>query len=428
LVVEVEAFRGVFYNTRRVESLGKVVSLPYDIITPEKRDEYYNISEYNITRLTLGKEEPGDDGSNKYVRAREYLDEWIKEGVLMQAEKPGVYVYQQEYRIDGEVKKQTGFIALVKLEPFEEGMILPHEKTYNSVTEDRYRLLEATEANLEAIISLYSDPDRKVNKILENAVDSKPLFELEHSDSIIHRMWTVNDSSAVEKVKKIMRDKKLYIADGHHRYITGLQYYRNSGGGDYSCKYIMMFLLNMEDDLTILPPHRLLKNIPEFSIDETLARIKRFFNVREYGNKSGGVKAREKMVEDLKARASKHVFGMLVKDRFFLISLKKSGIIDDLLDSSKSRYWNELDVTILQDVVIDYILGMKGNNKENISFTKDTGKAFKLIDAGEYQVAFLLNPPELTQVKAIADSGEVMPHKSTYFYPKILSGLVMYKF
>lgn len=428
-MVEVASFRGVFYDAKKVSGLDKVVSLPYDIVSPEKQEEYYRSSEYNIIRLILGKDRLGDNGKNKYTRAREHLNKWLKTGVLVQDERPSIYVYQQEYVLNGKVKKQVGFIALVKLEPFEKGVILPHEKVYRSVLEDRYSLLESTQANLEPIMGVYSDPKHTLRRIFSDLTKSKPLLELKHADDITHMMWKVDDADSLRNIAEVMRDKRLYIADGHHRYITSLKYHQNHGGGDKPCKYIMMLLLNMEDDLNILAPHRLLKNIPDFNVNDTVNKIRKFFKTREYV--SDGGRCRRQLIRDLKSHKGRHVFGMVVRDRCFLLSLKKDGGVDSILDSTKkSKHLKELDVTILHDVVINHILGMNGNNnrKDDIIFVKDLPKVFKFIDDGEYEIAFLLNPPKLKQMKAVSDSGEVMPQKSTYFYPKILSGLVMYKF
>ncbi|MFC2162726.1 DUF1015 domain-containing protein [Candidatus Altiarchaeota archaeon] len=423
-MVEVVPFPGVFYDTKACGPLEDIVSLPYDVISPKKQEEYYQASEYNVIRLILGKTEPKDNGENRYTRARAHFTSWLEKGILRQDDNKGFYVYQEEYDLEGVTKKQTGFIGLVKLEPFEDGNILPHERIFNTVIDDRYKLLDATQANLEAIMSMYSDPGQEIGSILGQAMESEPLACITHEDGIIHRIWAIHDPANLEQIVKLMEKKKLYIADGHHRYTTSLRYSQDND--KHAAKHIMMLLLNMDDDLTILPPHRLLRNLDCFEPDTVIGEVRKYFNVKEYSN--GKQSSRKKLVQALGERQDKHVFGMVLKDKCFLIYLKKSDIIEDLMDCSRSSQWNELDVTILQDVLIGYLLGVKHQDKQNISYEKDLSKVFASIDSGENQVAFLLNPPKVPQVKSIADIGDAMPQKSTYFYPKIISGLIMYKF
>ncbi|MCX6695149.1 MAG: DUF1015 domain-containing protein [Candidatus Altiarchaeota archaeon] len=427
-MVEVRPFRGLFYDPVKVGGLEKVVTLPYDIMSEGKRDRYYESSKFNYARVILGKELPGDnDGENKYARAAGYIREWIRDGVLVEDEKPGFYVYEQEYDVDGKRRRQVGFIGLVKLEPFEKGVVLPHEQIYEKPMLDRYNLLKATRASLETIIGIYSDPEHEADKVFKAVVDSKPRIDLMHDDGVRNRLWPVYDKQVVDRLSGIMRERKVIIADGHHRYTTALKYYTESK--DSSMAYIMMLLYSMDDELTIMPTHRVLKGFKDRP-EEVLRKLGEYFRVSEFpyggGNKEDKLK---ELFGALDGKRSKHAFGAYLGDgKFYLLVLRSNEMIDEFVDGTKSKQWNELDVTILHSLVIEYLMGVKRDDMENIKYVKDKAKAVELVDGGECGIAFFLNPTKLSEVKAIAEAGEKMPQKSSYFYPKPLSGLVACRF
>ena len=430
-MVDLKPFRGLFYNQSKVGDLSRVVTLPYDIISESKQKRYYDASKYNYVRLILGLEQPGDDDkNNKYKRAASFLEDWVKEKVLVLDAKPGFYVYEQDYEIEGVKKKQVGFISLVKLEPFEKGVILPHEQIYEKPLVDRHMLLKETRASLESIIGIYSDPARDTTRILEDAMQAAPRIDLAHDDCVRNRVWQVNDKKMIERLAALMADKKVIIADGHHRYNTALKYFKEEGRGDCPCGYIMMLLYNMDDVLTIMPTHRVLKNIPSFNPEVAKKKFGEYFRVEDFEfserTKENALKG---MFDSLDAKKDKHAFGVYMGGgKFSLILLKGRGMIQDFVDNTKSMQWNEMDVTILHSLVIEYLLGVKRDDMENIRYLKDKLKAVELVDSGGWEVAFFLNATKLSQVKAIAEAGEKMPQKSSYFYPKPLSGLVTYRF
>ncbi|MBD3387820.1 MAG: DUF1015 family protein [Candidatus Altiarchaeales archaeon] len=413
-VVELKPFKRLRYNIEAVGSIGDVVTLPYDIITPEKQERYYRQSEHNYVRLILAREEDGDNGDSRYESARRTLDKWMAEGVLVEDEDPGLFIYEEEFDFNGGRKRQAGIVGLVKLEPFEKGVILPHEKVYNTAIEDRYSLLKATRSCLEMIIGVFSDRERRVLEVMRKYVSEAPELDFEHEDEVRHRLWKITDKDDLDSVISAFRDDKVIIADGHHRYTTALKYYSDSG--DERAGYMLFLLWSMEDDLKVLPTHRLLKRD---SFDSTTLEGLEGFEVEDVDSGLEGLLARMGDSDE------SHVFGVY-DGGFHLLKLVDGGHF--VLDESKSMAWNGLDVNIMRSKIIKPLLS--GENGEcidrgDLAFTKDARKAVEKVDAGEYDVAFFLNPPSIDEIRDVVDAGERMPQKSTYFYPKPLSGILM---
>ena len=420
-MVEVSAFKGVFYKEGVVGGIDKVISPPYDIIPSSMQDMLYDTSEYNIVRLILNNERPEDNGDNKYTRASKKFEKWVDDGVLVQDPNDGIYVYQEEFEIEGVVKKQSGFICLVKLEPFENRVILPHEKVHDKVIKDRYKLLTATQASLEAIMSLYSDPSKKLDTIRDSVMESDPMINVGSGDGVIHRVWAIHDKKILSEIIRILSDQNIYIADGHHRYNTALRYHLDNGGGNGSSKYIMMSLLSMDDDLTLYSAHRMLRGFKGLDLEKILPKLETCFKIKK-------LSSYDELLKELNKHNGSNTFGLLTKEEYILLKVKKDGCIKEYLAPDKADVLNELDVTILHDVIIKQFFGVKDLKGVKTGFERSSAEVFDKIDSGKYQIAFLLNSPTVDQVKHIADADEVMPRKSTYFYPKLYSGLVIYKF
>lgn len=406
-MVEIRSFKGIRYGTGDV---AKVVAPPYDIISSEERDRYYNAHENNVVRLILGKKFPGDNQkNNKYTRAGEYLEIWIKSGILKQDKEPSIYVYEQEYFYRGKKKILRGFIALVRIE---EGAILPHEETLSKPIADRLKLMKATDANLCPIYALYSDPKKILDSVLE--VKQKPAIDIRFND-VRHRVWKVSDAAMIKKVKREMKTKKLFIADGHHRYKTALAFRNEMRRGTHN--YVMMFLTNTDSGgITILPAHRAVCT----SSARLENKIKQYFDSVALKFSRGNKNARLKeMLEEMERQNDKHIFGMYAGgNEFCLLTLKDEKILDRII-KGKSPEWKRLDVAILHTLLlkhanaVEYVIGEK--------------KAIRLVDEGRYNIALFLNPTKVEQVKKIALANERMPGKATYFYPKPLTGLVINK-
>jgi uncharacterized protein (DUF1015 family) len=415
-VVELKPFRRLHYNPDKIGDVREVLTLPYDIISERRQDEYYRLSEYNFVRIILGKEKPDDNGDNKYRRAKRLLDEWLAQDILVEDEEPALFVYEEEYQANGHRSRQAGIIGLVKVEPFENGVVLPHEKIYDKPVEDRYRLLEATHTCLEAIMGLVPDKHKTALGVLRECRRKKPELDFTHDDDIRHRLWKITDEKNLKAITKALRDDKVIIADGHHRYTTTLRYACESKKP--GSRYIMMLLLSMEDNLKVLPIHRLLKGV-----DGRLVKELKGFEVKEV---EAGL---EDLLAKMQSAGGGHAWGMY-DGGYRLLKLKDKSLIEGIKNPEKSEQWNNLDTNLLQSLIIAPVLGCDVKDAIescDLAFIKDAAKAVEKVDSGEYEVAFFLNPTGIDHIKAIAEAGERMPQKSTFFYPKPLSGLLMHR-
>jgi uncharacterized protein (DUF1015 family) len=411
-MAEIIPFRGILYNVSRV-SAEDVLAPPYDVITPEYREALYMQSPYNVVRIDFGKEQPGDSGTdNKYMRARKYLDTWLKEGILVKNLKPSIYAYEMSYTIDGARKRLLGFLGLVKLEELGKGSIFPHECTHSKPKQDRLNLMRSCRANTSPIFSLYKSPRGSISDILRKASAARPYMESENIAGDLHRLWQIDDAGEIEMIRQELKDKAIFIADGHHRYETAFEYYKEMSTKEKPTStkpfdHVLMFLANMLDEgLTILPTHRLLKEIPG-NIDTVLSE---FFEVE---NIKDDFSIRENLL------GKKRVFGFFRRgDDMWHILKYKGGNLSDIHPDLRG-----IDVIILHELVLKKIL-----KTEDIGYEMDIQRALEKVRSGEFNAAFFLNPTRVEDVEKAALSSVRMPPKSTYFYPKLLTGLVINKF
>lgn len=423
-MAEIKTFKGILYNKGIIGDLSTVVAPPYDVISEEDQRALLERSKFNVVRLIL----PQGSNNTKYQQACTLFYEWIEKGILVRDDEPAIYIYEQEYDYKNSRKKRIGFIALAKIEDFSTGKIKAHEKTLKGPKADRLRLLRACKANFSQIFSLFSDTELKVDNILYRHTSSEPRIDIE-VDGVNHRVWTLTDAADIENIANLIYDKPLFIADGHHRYETALNY-RNEmrqltgdTSGEAPFDYTMMMFVNMDSEgLTVLPTHRALKNMPKINQDKLQDNLNYVFDVQK-------LESIDEVMEGLAQNANNHAIGMYLGDNsYYLLKVKDENLITELLGDGQSRAWKLLDVTILHQVIIGRILGFGGTNIEtSIKFTTDENEAVQLVTTGNYQMAFLLNPTKVGSVRAIAEQGEIMPQKSTYFYPKLLSGLVFNK-
>jgi len=408
--LDIRPFRGVIYNKEKIKDLSKVMAPPYDVISPSEQDFYYKLHPYNVIRLILGKEYPGDNiSNNRYLRAAKYFREWLSQDILKKEKNESIYVYEEEYFIEGEKRERKGFISLMRLEDFNRGVIFPHEDTLSAPREDRFKLLCACEANLSPIFSLYSDPRQEIEKYFKR---SNFLIRVNDKEGIKHCLKVIKEKEIITKIREIMKDKRVFIADGHHRYLTALKF-RNQMRGRYKGEenFVMMYFSNTEStDLTILPTHRVIGNLKEDSLLRLRSRINDFFVVKRM--------SLEEMWRKMRENDRKRTFGMYIGgNEYYLLILK---------DRFSLSFKEEVDTTILNKVVIQEILGKKELKKgKEINFFREKERVIDSVSKGKYQVAFFLNPPSLNQIKKISLSGKKMPPKTSFFYPKLLSGLVM---
>ena len=439
-MAEIIPFRGILYNQKKIGKLETVVAPPYDVISTVFQENLYQKSEYNIVRLILGKTFDDDnEQNNRYTRAAKDLNNWLKNGVLHQNGGKSLYFYSQEYLLNGEKKKRIGFIARVKIEEYDKGVIHPHEFTLSKPIEDRLKLTRACRTNFSQVFGLFSDSEKKIDTLIEKGIEGQSLENIMDPEGIVHVFGKITDREIIESITSCMRDKKVYIADGHHRYETALTY-RNElrkkhpdKSGKESFDYVMMYLTNMDSEgMSIFPIHRLLFNLDNFQSDQLLKSLEPFFNIQKipFSSLTEKDEMRLYLLQQMKLKGKdQFTLGLYLGEQFFyLLMLKNKSFLNDIIDDSKAKEFFELETYILHSLIIEKIMGIKKasiKNQDHICFKKSDKEAVEMVDSGKYQLAFFLNSTRVEQVKEVVNAGARMPQKSTFFYPKLLSGLVI---
>jgi uncharacterized protein (DUF1015 family) len=426
---DIRPFRGVRYDLSKVGAMSDVVAPPYDVISHDLQDRLYHASPYNVIRLELNKENHDDTPeSNRYTRASRFLKDWTRQGVLATDPHPSFYVYHQTFDVEGTTYTRKGFFARVRLEPFGEGKIYPHEQTLSGPKADRLALYKATGYNLSPVFGLYPDPDEAVLRAVEAGIrDRTPLEATDHL-GVVNRLWPVLDQPTATAVQGLMASKPIFIADGHHRYETGLKYRDELAaagelsGPDDPANFVLMMLVGMSDPgLIILPTHRLVSGFPELSADELLGRLAPEFEVRIVGE---GTAAARSAWEDIEAGGDQDMLGFgTVDDGKWLTARLRSDARMDKLAPEHGPEWRSLGVSILHELVLKALLGPIGTATCSYVHLLD-----EVLDAATHRkcdLACLVPPAGMGHVESIASNLEKMPPKSTYFYPKLLSGLVL---
>lgn len=405
----VKPFRGVLYNTERVQ-IDDVLAPPYDIITPEYREALYMQSPYNVVRIDFGKEEPGDNESqNKYTRAREYLDAWVREGVFVRNENLSFYAYGIDYRVDGVPKRLRGFLGLVKLEELGKGSVYPHECTYSKPKADRLSLMKTCQANTSPIFALYKSPRDRVAEVLGRVMTTPPTIYSKDIEGDVHRVWRIDRLEDIDAIRREMADKVIYIADGHHRYETAFEFYRQESlrenpSDDRPFDHVLMFLTNMLDEgVTILPTHRLVKHLSN-DFEHVLSQYFTVENVTDSFDIKNALSSRRR------------AFGFFRRgsESWQILSYRDVDVPD------VHPELRETDVIVLHELVLKNIA-----HTTEIGYEMDARRALERVKSGEFEAAFFLNPTRVEDVERAALSRIRMPPKSTYFYPKLLTGLVI---
>lgn len=440
----IKPFRGYRYDPKAVGSLSRVITPPYDVINKKQQAAYYKAHPYNFIRLDLGKTSPADnEKNNRYKRAAISLGEWINKGILVRDRRESVYVYEQEYTVGGKKRRRLGFISLARLEEDRTKGFLPHERTFKGPKLDRLNLMKETCANLSPIFSILPDENKKIINILKGfSGKNKPVFDVRF-DGTRNRIWLMDDPGLIKRLKTSVKGKRALIADGHHRYEVALEYRRymlkgrTAGGLSGSAaadpdalNYVMMYFATSDPSgLTILPTHRMVEGISAESFRRNLDKLGIFFDIIHSGSK-------DKMFARMRAE-KRHTIGVYIGGlRGYLCLTLKRRDASGLIRSKNSAYWKNLDVVILHRLVFEKILGIKGERAERmIAFTRDPKAAFEWVEAGQSRrngtlrcvarAAFFLNPPVFDEIKNIVKRRERMPHKTTYFYPKPPSGMVI---
>jgi uncharacterized protein (DUF1015 family) len=440
-MAKIVPFRGLRYAKARIGAAGSVMAPPYDVISPEMQEKLYQRSPYNVVRLILGKTSENDsDADNRYSRAAADFQAWQKEGVLERDKVPSIYLYDQEYTLeDGSRVVRKGFMALTRLEDFSSGVVKPHEKTLSGPKTDRFNLTKACGANFSPIFSLYSDPCCVLEALTRKEKERVPELEVLDDDGVSHRLWQVTEPQIIHKAQDLLDNKPLFIADGHHRYETALNYrnYMRERHPDYTGKepfnYVLMYFANMEDQgMVIFPTHRLLFNLPDFSLPNFLQSLGEYFSIEtsllEPADPDARIQVRKTLQDKGKAA---HTLAFFAGDhKVYYLSLKDEKSMDSLFDPKSPKALRTLDVSILHRLILECLLKITPEAQEqqsNLKYVKNFDEPFERVLNGEAQGAFLMNPTRMSEVRDVANAGEKMPQKSTYFYPKLLTGLVINK-
>lgn len=430
-------FNGLRFNTDIVGDLSAVTAPPYDIISPAQQKQLYDTHPFNVIRLENGAEFPEDDEThNKYSRSAEFLEDWMQSEVLRQDFTPSMYVYGQKFTLkDGRTLSYKGLMCLVRLEEFDKKIVLPHEETLSKAKTDRLNLMRATGANFSPIYSLFNDNGGTVSEIIRKSSADEPQNSFVSADKVTQNLWQILDGETIMKLRDAFAQKQLFIADGHHRYETAINF-RNemikqnpNHTGNELYNYIMMFLVPMEEKgLVVFPTHRLVKNVTGFNEETLIESLKEDFDVSKIFSYSGVSDAIERKLAE---HSDDKVFALYTgKDYYYFLRLKSTDIAKRE-NIQKSEAYRMLDVTILHTLILGRFFGINADNmrnQTNLCYTRDAAEAETLVKNNEFQCAFFLNSTKIREIKEISLANEKMPQKSTYFYPKLITGLIMNKF
>jgi uncharacterized protein (DUF1015 family) len=416
----IKPFKAVYYNIDKVKDFNKVVAPPYDIISDEEQLQLLNASPYNFTHIDYNLDKPSDNKTqNKYTRAKKTFAQWLDKGVMLQDEKPGIYFYRQEYKVVGQRYRRLGFISIMALADEEDSKVYPHENTHSKAVDDRLRLTKALNANLSSIFVCYSDKNKRAEKIFTKHVMSQdPLISVEDNIGVKHQVWRLDDPKLIQEIDHSTEGQHLFIADGHHRYKVAQEYRRqrarrkNVVTGKEPFNYVMTYFTNIDaKGLQIFPMHRIVKHLPK-----PLDFLDDFFRIDKVKNKD------DLSILIAKAGRNEHAFGLYTKEEALLLRLKNRMIIDKYVKEGSKDY-RRLDATILKCLVFDKV----GVVSDDILYTNSIEEVIRRVDKKEADCGFIMNPVKISQLKSIALNGETMPPKTTYFYPKVLSGLTVHK-
>ncbi|HPU06351.1 MAG: DUF1015 domain-containing protein [Thermogutta sp.] len=427
---EIQAFRGIRYDLGHVGSLSDVIAPPYDVISPELQASLYKKHPCNVVRLILNRIEPGDDEvNNRYSRAKRFYQSWLAEGVLFREADPAIYVYYQEFEVDGRRYLRRGFMARVRLSAYGEGQIFPHEHTLRGPRMDQLMLMTMCKANLSQVFGMYPDPDQQTIAILDEAVQGLTPIEAVDHLGVIHRMWPVTDPRLVTNLSAVVGPAPIFIADGHHRYETALEYreqLRDMGylRPDHPAHYVLMHCVPMEDPgLIVLPTHRLFRSIPPMTAAELAERLGDLFSLHQVAN---GPEAARDVWELVEASPDPATLAIFTRpdQQWSIAELTPAGRekMDDIA-TDHTPEWRALGVAVLHRLVVEHLLKLEP--PLDIDYVHSIEEVILGLQTSNYPMAVLVKPASVKDIRDVSLQGDRMPAKSTYFYPKLCSGLVI---
>lgn len=431
-MAEIHPFQGVHYSPHRIGEISEVICPPYDIISPAEQEALYKKSLYNFIRIEFNRAQPGDRLDNTtYTRAGATLEQWLRNGVLTTDLSPALYIHEHYFSYQGHERMRRGIIARVRLEEPGSGVIRPHEGTLAEARSDRLNLLWACQANTSPILALFEDRERRIAGTVGEYLRHEPAFSTGRGNGEHHRIWALTDPGVVEPLCRDFTAKALYIADGHHRYESAVTYRRErlacspaaSTGEPFN--FVMMTLVDFADPgLIILPPHRLVRGLSPATMHTLMDKLQGLFDIERLP--LDGPDTWRKL-EGAAGEVKAVLFGP-DREHLLALSLREPAGAGQLMPCFHSEVYKKLEVSLVDHVILGEILGLSnGNHEAALSYSYDRTDAIEKVRAGEFQLTFLLRPIRAETIKAIADSGDRMPKKSTYFYPKAPAGLVLHR-
>lgn len=421
---DIRSFRGLRYNPAKIPDPSDVVTPPYDVISPAQRQEYLSKSPWNVVRLIL------PEGERPYEEANRTLQSWIRQEILIQDREPAMYAYHQKFRLpDGSEKTREGFLALIRLEDFDRGIVLPHESTLSSPKEDRLNLLRNCKTNFSPIFALYSDPEQSVESLLAPCTSAKADVRIVDSGGVTNSMWIVREKQVTTRIRELMKLRWVLIADGHHRYESCLMYRdemaKQNPDPDAPFQFTLMFFTNIHHPgIAILPYNRGIYQLPAFDPQDFLRKASAYFEITE-------VHERDAVESALKSEGSQTtVFLARLRgmDAYVLFRLRPDFPLQNFYPAGTPETVQQLDVNILHRILIQHVLGISEEEIKRqtyLKYYKDASEEWNDLESGKLQVAFFLNPTKVEQVVEVSRAGAKMPQKSTFFYPKLMTGFVM---
>ncbi len=425
-MIKIKAFKAIVYNQEKVGDLKQVVCPPYDVISPAAQEAFGQRSLHNFIHILLAKDSPVDD---KYRRSGVIFRQWLKDGILIQDERLAVYFYSQQYIIRGEKKTRLGFIALLRLADEKSSPVYAHENTHSAAKQDRFKLIKQVKANLSPIFIVFQDKKRIIQRIFQKQIPSQKTFiEVVDGEKTVHKLWQITDPVILKSIESGTTDENMFIADGHHRYEVACAYrdlmkekLLDQFTGEEEFNYCLAYFTNTDPrGLSILPIHRLLRLETRLDLADFIAQAKEYFDVDQIKDRVRFMFLMEK------AGCTEHLIGVYKDRKYYLLRLKNVRILDKII-ADKPKEYRALDVAILNYLVLKNILKLDLANLGDIKYSPDALEFMEQVDQDPLSIAFFLNPVKIEQIINVALGGNKMPPKSTYFYPKVLSGLVVNK-
>ena len=432
-MAEIRPFSGLRYNQSLVKDISTVICPPYDVISSALHEDLHQRNEYNFIRLEDAKKSSGDTpADNKYTRTAATLSQWLEKKVLIPEKAPAIYLHEHYFTLNGKNSMRRGIIARVRLEEWDKMIIRPHEKIFSADKEDRQKLLTTLRANTSPVLMMYQDPERKINDVLVKETKKKPVIDTTIPEGDRHKVWAITDVATINIIAYALDKQPFYVADGHHRYTSALIYSREQMAANPNLtsndgvNFVMTTLVDFTDSgLIILAPHRVVKGLPANILAELNKNLNSYFNIIELpANNSDSL---EKLDYEIsKPDGIRLGFFGPDKDKYYALKLKNEAVLAEIIPQQSDIY-RKLDVSVLDHVIINKILGLNidGRTEPRVSFSHDRKESVKAVLRGEQQLVFFLKPIKPELIKTVSDAREIMPRKSTYFYPKAPAGIVV---